>query len=163
MSFAYECKMLHLSCLLQVWLTLSEVEFRNWPGAAESKRAAATPPGNVLSSCGLPLGCVDFSSFIQNRSHKKTSQWVTLVGGVHPIKPTGQEASQGQLMRLETTKGCVGIFSWHGLKWMGTEAFSLQNVPRKVPFARAVWLRDGVAEIASVWSCILFLKNVIEV
>ena len=71
MFFAYECKMLHLSCLLQVWLTLSEVEFRNWPGAAESKRAAATPPGNVLSSCGLPPGCVDFSSFIQNRSHKK--------------------------------------------------------------------------------------------
>ena len=85
------------------------------------------------------------------------------MGVVHPIKLTGQEASQGQLRRLETTKGCVGIFSWHGLKWMGTEAFSLQSVPSKLLFDREVWLRDGVAEIASLWSCILFLKNVIAV
>ena len=71
MSFAYEWKTLHLSCLLQVWLTLSELEFRNWPGAAESKRAAAAPPGNFLSSCGLPPGCVVFSSFIQEQEPQK--------------------------------------------------------------------------------------------
>lgn len=145
MSFAYEWKMLHLSCLLQVWLTLSEVEFRNWPRAAKSKRAASPPPGNFLSSCGLPPGYVVFSSFIQEQEPQKSLP-VGYTCGCSSPNLTSQETSQRQLMRLETTKDCVGIFSWHGLKLMGTEALSLQNVPRKVHLPKQYgwgmgWLR----------------------
>lgn len=53
-------------------------------------------------------------------------------------------------MRLEITKDSAGKVSlgWVGVD--GTEAFSLQNAPGKVQFAKAAWGRGEGSEVASL-------------
>lgn len=66
-------------------------------------------------------------------------------------------------MRLETTKDCVGIFPVWPLQVDKQKLVFLQ-MSLESTFAKAVWLGDGVAEIASalVWYSSFFFLMLIE-